>query len=80
MGGKLYRVTVEVELFCYSEHGETDACDVARWNLRDADGELRKAIVTASEVKSLSMYKQHANALPWGGPGQLTCAEILEGK
>lgn len=77
MSGKLYRVTVEVEMLCYGE-SRSDAEDVALENIRDASCELERADVNALAVDSLT--EDEGRVCPWGGPGALTCAEILEGK
>jgi rubrerythrin len=72
--GRLYRVTVEVEVICYAAD-EEDAEDVARESLRNADGELEHADVHAMAVSSLT--KEEQQCLPWGGDGVRTCAEYL---
>lgn len=71
---KLYRVTIEIEMLCYADC-EEEAADVARDNLRNADGETDRATYSATAVSSVE--KKDLQVLPWGSDDDRTCAEIL---
>lgn len=61
-------------MMCYAD-SRSDAEDVALENLRNADGELEHADVSALAVSCLT--KEEQQSLPWGGDGKRTCAEYL---
>lgn len=74
--GRLYEVEIEWRVMVFAE-SEQDACIEAMSALRDEDPS--DADVCAIPIASKKRLGKWADAVPYGAPDDMTCAQILDG-